>query len=216
MLHSTETFIITFMSLWFDLNTVKQDINYQIIIIIIITKCLFGHYISGSVINCTFWHVILAKTQISRHIFVIWSTSSLSAWRNQRPLAPYEDQWDCAAAKVVRTLLFCTCVTGYICSCCHSFCTVCQALRIKWASAWQNLQNGLSTQRPGWSESSLSTWRKLGSLATRIVYSKDSDQTGQTPKLIWVLAGCTCHFVGFVMSLLMSFYYGSMIYFLAA
>ena len=29
--------------------------------------------------------------------------------------------------------------------------------------------------------------------------SEDSDQTGRTPKLIWVLAGCTCHFVGFVM-----------------
>ena len=29
--------------------------------------------------------------------------------------------------------------------------------------------------------------------------SKDSDQTGQMPSLIWVFAGCTCHFVGFVM-----------------
>ena len=32
--------------------------------------------------------------------------------------------------------------------------------------------------RPVWSESSLSTWRKLGSLATHWVHSKDSDQTG--------------------------------------
>ena len=28
---------------------------------------------------------------------------------------------------------------------------------------------------------------------------EDSDQTGQMPRLIWVFAGCTCHFVGFVM-----------------
>ena len=29
--------------------------------------------------------------------------------------------------------------------------------------------------------------------------SKDSDQTGRMPRLIWVFAGRTCHFVGFVM-----------------
>ena len=29
--------------------------------------------------------------------------------------------------------------------------------------------------------------------------SKDSNQAGQVPRLIWVFAGCTCHFVGFVM-----------------
>ena len=28
--------------------------------------------------------------------------------------------------------------------------------------------------------------------------SKDSDQTGRMPRLIWAFAGCTCHFVGFV------------------
>ena len=39
---------------------------------------------------------------------------------------------------------------------------------------------------PVWSESLLSTWRKLGSLATHWVHSEDSDQTGQMPKLIWV------------------------------
>ena len=44
---------------------------------------------------------------------------------------------------------------------------------------------------PVWSESSLSAWRKLGSLATHWVHSEDSDQTGWMPRLIWVLAGCT-------------------------
>ena len=52
--------------------------------------------------------------------------------------------------------------------------------------------------RPVWSESSLSAWRKLGSLATHWAHSEDSDQTGLMPRLIWVFAGRTCHFVGFV------------------
>ena len=52
---------------------------------------------------------------------------------------------------------------------------------------------------PGWSESSLCAWRKLGSLATHWAHSKDSDQTGQVPRLNWVFTGRTCHFVGFVM-----------------
>ena len=34
--------------------------------------------------------------------------------------------------------------------------------------------------RPVWSESSLSAWRKLGSLATHRAHSEDSDQTGQS------------------------------------
>ena len=45
--------------------------------------------------------------------------------------------------------------------------------------------------RPVWSESSLFAWRKLGSLATHWVHSKDSDQTRRMPRLIWVFAGRT-------------------------
>ena len=41
--------------------------------------------------------------------------------------------------------------------------------------------------RPVSSESSLSAWRKLGSLATHWAHSEDSDQ----PRLIWVFAGRT-------------------------
>ena len=44
--------------------------------------------------------------------------------------------------------------------------------------------------RPVWSESSLTAWRKLGSLATHWAHSEDSDQTGRMPRLIWVFAGC--------------------------
>ena len=45
--------------------------------------------------------------------------------------------------------------------------------------------------RPVWSETSLSAWRKLGSLATHWAHSEDSDQTGWMPRLIWVFAGRT-------------------------
>ena len=45
--------------------------------------------------------------------------------------------------------------------------------------------------RPVWSESSLSAWRKVGSLATHWAHNEDSDQTGRMPRLIWVFAGRT-------------------------
>ena len=56
----------------------------------------------------------------------------------------------------------------------------------KWAASWQNQQNGMCAQRrlrSAWpsaqsDQSSLSTWRKLGSLATHWVHSEDSDQPG--------------------------------------
>ena len=44
---------------------------------------------------------------------------------------------------------------------------------------------------PVWSESSLSAWRKLGSLATHLAHSNDSGQTGRMPRLTWVFAGHT-------------------------
>ena len=42
--------------------------------------------------------------------------------------------------------------------------------------------------RPVWSESSLSAWRSIESLATHWAHSEDSDQTGRMPRLIWVFA----------------------------
>ena len=45
--------------------------------------------------------------------------------------------------------------------------------------------------RPVWSESSLSAWRNLGSLATHWAHSEDSDQTGRIPRLVWIFAGRT-------------------------
>ena len=53
--------------------------------------------------------------------------------------------------------------------------------------------------RPVSSESLLSTWKKLGSLATHWAHSKHSDQTWRMPRLIWVFAGRTLILLGFVM-----------------
>ena len=55
---------------------------------------------------------------------------------------------------------------------------------------------------PVWSEALPSTWRNLGSLATHWAHSKESDQNGWMPRLIWIFAWRTCHFVDFVMRLL--------------
>ena len=64
----------------------------------------------------------------------------------------------------------------------------------------KNQQNGMCAQRrqvslgirPVRSESSLSAWRKLESLAaTHWAHSEDSDQTRRMPRLIWVFAGHT-------------------------
>ena len=62
-----------------------------------------------------------------------------------------------------------------------------------WAASWQHVRPA-KTQislgiRPVWSESSLFACRKLGSLATHLTNSEDSDQTGRMPRLIWVFAG---------------------------
>ena len=67
----------------------------------------------------------------------------------------------------------------------------------KWPVRPAKTQISLGT-RPVWSESSLSAWR-MGSLATHCAHSEGSDQTWRMPRLIWVFAGRTCHFVGFVM-----------------
>ena len=53
--------------------------------------------------------------------------------------------------------------------------------------------------RPVWSESLLSAWRSLRSLAILRAHSKDSDQTGHLPSLIGVFARHTGNFLGFVM-----------------
>ena len=77
---------------------------------------------------------------------------------------------------------------------------------LKSATAWQNQQNDLCAQkrlRSAWvpaksDQSSLSAWRNIGPLTIHWAHSKDSDQTGRMPRLIWVFAGHTHHFIYFV------------------
>ena len=70
-------------------------------------------------------------------------------------------------------------------------------LPYNWAASWQNQQNDV---RPAKTPISLSIRcpheESLGSQLS--MHSKDSDQTGRMPWLIWVFTGHTCHFVGFV------------------
>ena len=47
--------------------------------------------------------------------------------------------------------------------------------------------------------------KKPWDLAIQWVHSKDSDQTGRTPRLIWVFAGRIGHFIGFVVQRLKSY-----------
>ena len=52
--------------------------------------------------------------------------------------------------------------------------------------------------RPVWSESLLCAFWVAKDPRFLQADSEDSDQTGRTPRLIWVFGGRTCHFVGFV------------------
>ena len=82
----------------------------------------------------------------------------------------------------------------------HSFYHICAASRL-------NEQNGMCAQRRQinlgirlvCSESSLSTWGKLRSLAIIRAHSQASDQAERMPRPIGVFAGRKGYFVGFVM-----------------
>ena len=68
----------------------------------------------------------------------------------------------------------------------------------KWLCAQRRLRSDWASAQSD--QSSLSAWRKLGSLATHLAQIEDSDQTGRMPRLIWVFAGRTvtllvCHVV---------------------
>ena len=56
----------------------------------------------------------------------------------------------------------------------------------KWLCAQRRLRSTWASAQSD--QSSLSVWRKLGSLATHWAHSEDSDQTGRMPSLIWVFA----------------------------
>ena len=76
-----------------------------------------------------------------------------------------------------------------------------------WATSLQNQQNDLCPEKtqtnlgihPVWFESPLSTQWVAKDPSFLHADSEDSDQTGLMPRLLWIFAGRTCHFVGFVM-----------------
>ena len=45
--------------------------------------------------------------------------------------------------------------------------------------------------RPVWTEPSLSAWRNIRPLSTQWAHCEDCNQSGQTPRLIWLIAGRT-------------------------
>ena len=59
--------------------------------------------------------------------------------------------------------------------------------------------------RPAWSESLLSAWRNLGSLASYWAHSEDTDSTAWMSMLIGVFFGRTHHFIGFAALQLIGF-----------
>ena len=71
-----------------------------------------------------------------------------------------------------------------------------------WAASWQNQQNDLCTLRrlrSVWLESLLCVQWVAKDPRLLHAETKDSDQTGRMPRLIWVFAGRKGYFVGFVM-----------------
>ena len=74
--------------------------------------------------------------------------------------------------------------------------SLCMTQLTKWCERPAKTQISLGTH-PLWSESSLSTWRKIGSLATHTARIEATDQTGRCPGWSECSLG-TRHFVGFV------------------
>ena len=143
----------------------------------------------------------------------VLSESSLSAWRNTGSLATHwahsKDWSDWADAQADVSLCWADmpfCLFYHEAAQIHfseeleNFTEVSSNKEQIWARAWQNLSANRGLES-AWAfaqsdQSSLSTWRKLVSLATHRVHSKDSDQTGWMSMLIWVFTGCTsfCRF----------------------
>ena len=77
--------------------------------------------------------------------------------------------------------------SGAVSSC---VCIVCEEIFVTIHVCPEKTQISLGIH-PVWSESSLSAWRKLESLATHWAHSEDSDHAGQMPRLIGVFASHT-------------------------
>ena len=161
-------------------------------------------------------NVCPAKTQISLGIRPVWSESSLSTWRKLGSLAIHqvhsEDSDQIGRIPSLIRVFAGRTVILLVLSCRRRLQNV--VCDVKWFfESRHDKTNKMNVRpaktqislgiRPVWSESSLSTWRKLGSLTTHQVHSEVSDQAGRIPSLIRVVAGRTVillFFLGFVMS----------------
>ena len=132
-----------------------------------------------------------AKTQIILGIRPVWSESSLSAWTNLRSLATHwahsEDWSDWAQGNKIyfKGTWFMKQIPPWGS---HNEPRHYKTDSVAVRPAKTQISLGI---RPVCSESSLSAWANLRSLATHWAHSEDSDQTGRMPRLIWVFAGRT-------------------------
>ena len=140
-------------------------------------------HMSRSMTKPTKWTVCPAETPISLGIHPVWSVFTVRPMGSQRTKLSSCGQW-----RLIRLGL----CPGWSESSLGThgqffflFFFSLHFLTCKWAATLQNQQWGIC---PVWSESSLSARRKLGSLATHLAHSEDSDQTGRMPRLIWVFA----------------------------
>ena len=155
-----------------------------------------------------------SETQISLGVRTFWSESSLLAqWVTKDPRCLHADGEDSVQTgwmpRLVWVFVIRAChFVGFVMRRLNIFCSVtcmssCYFLvpvdtihqarhdktnKVTVHPAKTHISLGI---RPVWSESSLSAWRTLGPLAIHWAHSKDSDQTGQMPRLIWVFAGRT-------------------------
>ena len=68
-----------------------------------------------------------------------------------------------------------------------------------WASAWQNQQNDLCASKDSPQSDQGLRWALTGKLRTQAFFMWTAKTLIRLPSLIWVFAGRTGHFVGFVM-----------------
>ena len=151
-----------------------------------------------------------AKTQISLGIRPVWSESSLCAqWIAKGLRCLHVDSEDSGQAGRMPRLIWVFAgrtLTLLVLSCrglneqskevknriIHS-----KTQLTKWHVYPGKTQISMDIRSVGL-ESSLAAWRNLGSLATHWARSGDSDLTVRMPRLIWVFAVRTAHFVCFV------------------
>ena len=148
----------------------------------------------------TKWPLRPAKTQISLATRPVWSASSLSAWRNIGSSATHRAHCEDSdqTGRTPRLIWVFAGCTDHFVEYVYVNLSRLTTKPTKWPLCPAKTQISLGIC-PVWSESSLSTWRSIGSSVIHWAHCKDSDQTGWMSRLIWVFAGPTDHFVGFVM-----------------